>query len=280
MCEDLPRLPARPKRDLKYNNLLMNVIPWGDPHFGLHCWGEETGEDFDLKIAKRDLCGAVDYLVRQAPPAPRCVLVNLGDFYHAENLRGQTERSGHPLDMDTRMQKIIRVGVAAIRQAIDTALSRHETVEIINAVGNHDGVLAMALSVMIDNIYQDEPRVIVHSQPTKRHYLLHDRCLLGVVHGDTTKDSDLLGIMATEKPEWWGQTKHRVFMRGHHHQDRVQEFNGGKVEQYRTLTPGDAYAVGAGFLSGRDMKLITYHGQFGEVARITCGIDLLRSLAA
>lgn len=78
--------------------------------------------------------------------------------------------------------------------------------------------------------------------------------------------------------EWWGQTKHRYFYRGHHHQDRVQEFNGCKVEQFRTLAAGDAYAVGAGYLSGRDMKLITMHSEFGEVARSTCSIDLLKSL--
>ena len=280
MCEDLPKLPPRKPVKQSYNNALMNVIPWGDPHFGLHCWAEEVGQDFDLKIARRDLCAAVDYLVSQSPPAPRCVLVNLGDFFHADNLQGMTSRSGNILDMDTRLPKVIRVGVAAMRQAIESALDRHQQVEVINAIGNHDDVLSMALSIMLANIYENEPRIIIHDAPTRRHYLLHDKVLIGVTHGDQTKDSDLLGIMATEKPEWWGQTRHRTFMRGHHHQDRVQEFNGGKVEQFRTLAAGDAYAVGHGFLSGRDMKLLTFHGQYGEVARSTCSIDLLRDLAA
>lgn len=280
MCEDLPRLPARPKESLQYNSALLNVVPWGDPHFGLHCWAEEVGEDFDLKIAKRDLCAAVDYLISQAPPAPRCILVNLGDFFHADNLAGVTSRSGNVLDMDTRLPKVIRVGVSAVRQAIESALNRHEVVEVVNAIGNHDDVLSMALSIMLANIYENEPRVIIHDAPTRRHYLLHGKVLIGVTHGDQTKDGDLPGIMATERPEWWGQTRHRYYYRGHHHQDKLNEYAGCKVEQFRTLAAGDAYAVGHGYLSGRDMKLITHHAEYGEVGRATCSIDLLRSLAA
>jgi hypothetical protein len=82
--------------------------------------------------------------------------------------------------------------------------------------------------------------------------------------------------MATEKPEEWGATKHRVFFRGHHHHDNRVEYNGCIVEQMRTLAPGDAYAVGGGYLSGRDMKCIVMHSEFGEQMRLTCGIDVLR----
>lgn len=277
MCQSLPKLPPR-KAPVEFNDSLMNVIPWGDPHFGLYCWKDEVGEDFDIVIAKRDLCAAVDYLISTAPRAKRCLLVNLGDFFHADNLEGVTSRSGNRLDMDTRLPKVIRVGVTAVRQAIESALARHETVEIINAIGNHDDVLSMALSVMLSNIYEDEPRVIVHDAPTRRHYVRHGKVLIGVTHGDQTKDDSLPGIMATERPEDWGAARHRYWMRGHHHQDSVKEYPGCKVEQFRTLAAGDAYAVGHGYLSGRDMKLITHHAEFGEVGRSTCSIDLLRSV--
>jgi hypothetical protein len=277
MAAALPKLPPR-KISASFNHNLMNVVPWGDPHFGLYCWKDEVGDDFDIDIAKRDLCSAVDYLISQAPRAKRCLLVNLGDFFHADNLEGVTSRSGNRLDMDTRLPKVIRVGVSAVRQAIESALARHETVEIINAIGNHDDVLSMALSVMLSNIYEEEPRVIVHDAPTRRHYVRHGKVLIGVTHGDQTKDASLPGIMATERPEDWGVARHRYWYRGHHHHDSVLEFPGCKVEQFRTLAAGDAYAVGHGYLSGRDMKLITHHAEFGEVGRATCSIDLLRSV--
>lgn len=276
----LPKIKPRPAPNLDYNDKLMSVIPFGDPHFGLYCWAEEVGHDFDIDIARRDLCGAVDYLVSQSPTSRRCVIVNLGDFFHADNMEGKTARSGHVLDMDTRMPKVIRVGVAAMRQCIESALKRHETVEIINAIGNHDDMLSAALSVMLANIYENEPRVVVHDQPTKRHYLRHGKVLIGVTHGHQTKDRDLPGIMATERPEDWGLTRHRYYYRGHHHHDERMEYNGCMVEQFRTLAPGDAYAVGGGWLAGRDMKLIVHHADYGEVARTTCSIDMLRDMAA
>jgi len=203
--------------------------------------------------------------------------VNLGDFFHYDNMDGVTARSGHALDTDGRLQKMIDVGVRALRRCIHRMLEKHQTVEVINAPGNHDHVLALAMNVLFRNVYENEPRVIVHNEPSMRHYVEHGKCLIGVVHGHQTKDRDLPGIMATEKAESWGRTRHRYFYRGHHHHDSQDDFNGCKVEQFRTLAAGDAYAVGAGYLSGRDMKAIVMHKDFGEVARFTCGIDLLRA---
>jgi len=140
-------------------------------------------------------------------------------------------------------------------------------------------VLGMAMGVLLANVYENEPRVIVHDAPTLRHYIRHGKTLLGFVHGDKTKDANLPGIMATEKPEDWGKTRHRYFFRGHHHHDSRVEFNGCIVEQVRTLAANDAYAAGGGYLSGRDMKLIVMHSEHGEVGRTTCSIDMLRDAA-
>lgn len=280
LAEDLPRLdPVKPPT-INFNDNLMNVIPFGDPHFGLYCWADEVGADFDLTIAKEDLCGAVDHLVSSAPPARRLLIANLGDFFHADNTEGKTARSGHILDMDTRLPKVIRVGVSAMRQAITSGLRTHETVEVVNAIGNHDEVLSMAMSVMLSNLYENDPRVIIHDMPTRRHYIRHGKTLIGITHGDRSKDSELPGLMATERAPDWGATTNRYFYRGHHHHDEKKEFNGCIVEQFRTLAPGDSYAVGGGWLSGRDMKLITHHAEYGEVARATCSVDLLRGLRA
>jgi hypothetical protein len=257
---------------------LLNMIPMGDPHFGLLCWDKEVGEDFDLAIAKQDFCGATDYLVSQAPPAKRCLIVNLGDFYHVDNMDNQTPAHRHSLDVDSRLPKIIEVGVVAFRQAITTALSRHDVVEVVCCRANHDPVLGLALAILLKHVYEKEPRVIIHAQPTFRHYVRHGKTLLAFCHGHQTKDAQLPGIMATERAKDWGETLFRYFWRGHHHQDAKQEYNGCIVEQVRTLAARDAYASGAGYLSGRDMKLITYHSEYGEQGRSTCGIDLLRSL--
>lgn len=275
LCEDVKPAKAIPA-PIDLNDQLLSVYPWGDPHVGMYAWADEVGEDFDLKIAEQDMYNAVDYLVERSPPSKRGVLINLGDFFHYTNMTGTTERSGHILDRDSRTAKMIDVGVRTIRRCLDRMREKHEIVELINAPGNHDETFSHFLNILFRNLYENEPRIIVHDQPTTRHYLIHGKCMIGVVHGHQTKDRDLPGIMATERAEEWGKTKHRYFFRGHHHHDNRVEYNGCIVEQMRTLAPGDAYAVGGGYLSGRDMKCIVMHEEYGEQMRLTCGIDVLR----
>ena len=253
---------------------LMTVYPMGDPHVGMYAWGEETGADFDLDIAENQLRAAIDYLVDKSPDSYYGVLANLGDMFHTDNMEGVTPRSKHSLDMDGRLQKVIAVGVRAIRRCIHRMLEKHTEVHIINVPGNHDHVLALALNVMMSNIYENEPRVVVHDAPTMRHYIQHGNVLMGFVHGHQTKDNDLNSNMATEKSAEWGQTEHRYFYRGHHHQDKVLDLRGCKVEQFRTLAPKDAYAAGGGYFSGQDMKAIVHHAKHGEIARHTFAISM------
>jgi len=277
MSRKLPKLSARPAKGRDYSDRLLSFIPWGDPHFGMYAWADEVGADFDVDLAKRDLCAAVDVLVSQAPPARKLVIASLGDFYHADNYHGMTPGGGNILDVDTRLPRVMSIGVAAVRQTIESGLKHHEQVHFVPVKGNHDPVLSTALGIMLAHVYEDEPRVTVDTSPAWRHYIRHGATMIGLAHGDKTKDRDLPGLMATERPEDWGQTRHRYYHRGHDHQDRLEEFNGCLVEHHRTLAPGDAYAVSHGWISGRSMKQITYHADFGEVGRNTCSIDMLRA---
>lgn len=261
-----------------FNGDLMTVIPMGDPHIGLLTWEEEVGEKFNLEIAVNDLFAASKHLIDQSPNSEKCIIINLGDFFHADNMDGKTARSGHVLDMACRTPEMIKVGMKLMRYIVEYAAKKFKAVEVINAIGNHDDVLAVALSAMLDNLYEGNKRVTIHSQATGRHYIRHGKVLIGVTHGHKTKDKDLPLLMATEKKEDWGQTSHRYFYRGHHHHDERIEYNGCMVEQFRTLAPSDAYSHGAGYLSGRDLKAIIMHREYGEVGRAICSIDMLRNL--
>lgn len=45
------------------------------------------------------------------------------------------------------------------------------------------------------------------------------------------------------------------------------------------MSARDAWAASMGFQSGRDMKAIILHRQFGEVARHIVSVDMLRNIA-
>ena len=74
-------------------------------------------------------------------------------------------------------------------------------------------------------------------------------------------------IMATDRQKDWGETDYRYWWTGHIHHDSVKEFAGVKCESFRVLAHVDAYAANAGYRSGRDMKAIILHKEYGEVGR-------------
>jgi hypothetical protein len=274
MAEALPKIEATTPRSKKFRDDTIAIYPMGDPHFGMFAWGEESGEDFDLKIAERDLCLAVDRLVDTVPACEEALIVNLGDFFHADNQAGTTTK-GTNVDTDTRWSKVLRVGVKAIRQCIESALRKHNRVTVINAIGNHDEHTAMFLSVALLNIYENEPRVTVIANPTIKHYYRFGKNLIGVHHGHTIKMQDLPFQMAVDRAQDWAETSFRYFLTGHIHHDSKKEVGGVIVESFRTLAAKDAWHTSMGYHAGRDMKSILLHKDFGEVERHTVSIEMI-----
>ena len=95
-------------------------------------------------------------------------------------------------------------------------------------------------------------------------------------HGDKAKGRDLLGVMAADKAEDWGQTKFRYFYHGHLHESGKKEMPGLLIEWFRTLAPADAWAAGEGYRSGRDMCAIVFHKNFGEIERHRCDVAMIQ----
>lgn len=254
---------------------LLCLYPIGDPHLGMHAWGEETGADYDLKIAARLHVEAIRKLVALAPAAKQALIVSLGDFFHADNNLARTERSGNPLDTDSRFAKVLRVGVHTLKAMIDIALEKHESVRVIIEVGNHDSQASAMLALAIDAFYDSDPRVTVDTSPERFHWYRFGKNLIGTTHGDGPKPEQLPMIMAHDKAEDWGQTRHRRWLVGHIHQEKVREFPGCKVEWFRTLASRDAWSHGEGYRSDRDMRVDVLHREYGVVTRHIVGIEQL-----
>jgi len=271
MCKDLPKLPPIPSPK-KVDAETMAVYPFGDPHIGLHAWHEDTGNDYDLKIAEDVNMQAMQLAVNKAPPSEEALIVNVGDFFHSDNEENRTA-SGHALDVDSRYSKIIRIGVRIMQTLINLALTKHKKVRVINSKGNHDQKSSQWLAVALDARYHDEPRVKIDMNPSEYQYVEFGKVLVGVAHGDKIKPADLESIMASDMPEMWGRTFHRYWYTGHVHHDQIKEYRGCKFESFRTLAAKDAWHAGKGYRSGRDLKVIILHKKYGEVERYTIGVD-------
>lgn len=275
MAEDLPRLlPQKTKPKETYKNL-MACYPIGDLHVGMLSWPEETNEDWNMQLAEQIQCGAMAKLVEMSPPCEKATIINLGDWFHADNLEGVTSRSGHHLDTDGRYAKMARIGVKIMRQCIESALKKHSQVHVINLIGNHDDTSSMMLAICLANIYEKEPRVTVDITPSAFMYFRHGKVLVGCHHGHSTKADKLPGVMAADKAKDWGESTHRYWWVGHVHHQSLKDYSGVTVESFRTLAARDAYAHWNGYRSPRDMKCIILHEEHGEVARHTVNPAML-----
>lgn len=277
LCEDIPPAPLVPSPQGVDRDLL-NVIPMGDPHFGLLSWKPETGEDFDLPKAEAMTFAAVDNLVSRAPRAGTGLLLNLGDYFHADDSSNRTPRGNNALDVDGRFQKVASVGFRAMIRCIERMLETHEKVIVRNNPGNHDPHQALMLNIAVGARFHDNPRVHVDPSPSSFYYYRFGNTLIGSTHGDGAKLADLPLIMATDVPEEWAAAKFRVWHVGHFHHNQKQgqkDLTGCEVETHRTLAAGDAWHKHHGYRALRDMKVITYHRDYGEDLRVRCGKERL-----
>lgn len=266
--EDLPRITIMPAPQHVEEDLL-NQFVVTDSHFGMLAHREETGADYDLRLAEQLLLDWFAAAVEGAPQAHTAVLAQLGDLLHHDALESVTPAHKHVLDADSRLHKVVRVVIRTLRRVVDMLLQKHKHVHVVMASGNHDPASSVWVRELLATIYENEPRVTVDTSPMLYYaYKWGDTALFyhhGHKRGVAQVDATLAGMFR----EMFGASKYAFAHVGHLHSDEGRKSALMYVERHETLAAPDAYAAGGGWLSGRSAKVITYSRRFGEVARAT-----------
>ncbi len=266
--EDLPRIAILPAPQHVEEDLL-NQFVVTDSHFGMLAHREETGADYDLRLAEQLLLDWFAAAVAGAPQAHTAVLAQLGDLLHHDALESVTPAHKHVLDADSRLHKVVRVVIRTLRRVVDMLLQKHKHVHVVMASGNHDPASSVWVRELLATIYENEPRVSVDTSPMLYYaYKWGDTALFyhhGHKRGVAQVDATLAGMFR----EMFGASKYAFAHVGHLHSDEGRKSALMYVERHETLAAPDAYAAGGGWLSGRSAKVITYSRRFGEVARAT-----------
>jgi UDP-2,3-diacylglucosamine pyrophosphatase LpxH len=276
LSEEVRALAPITQAPHKTESDLLTVYPLGDPHVGLRAWGKECGDDFDLKIAEQLTLAAVDRLVQASPASEQAIILPLGDVFHANDQTNQTPAHRHQLDVDSRHVHVLQIGIKTFRHAVIRALEKHAKVTVRFVTGNHDPESVWALAFTIAAYFETDTRVSVDLSPAAHWYFRFGKVLLGATHGDKSRAEQLPGVMACDKAEDWGLTKHRHWLCGHVHHSSVKEFPGVTVETFRTLAAADAYAAGHGYRAGRDMRALVFHREHGEIERHRVDVGMIQ----
>ena len=268
--EGLPRFKpaAAPKST---DSDLLTLVTITDFHLGMYAYEAETGDDWDMKIARDVFLNSINDMIKASPKSGTGVLCQLGDFLHWDGILSVTPQSGHILDADTRYRKLVEMAMSVMTEAVTMMLRKFEKVVVISAEGNHDISGSIWLRKHIKHLFADDPRLEVIDNDFPYYAYLHGETMLGFHHGHKVKLAQLHKLFASEPRfrSMWGRSESCYIHSGHFHHERVVEDGGAIAEMHPTLSGRDAYAARGGWVSRRGAKVITYHKTDGEVGRIT-----------
>lgn len=231
----------------KTSNMLEIIL--ADYHFGGLAWHEETGHDYDIKIAAKNLERVVASLIVRSScmKYEQVILPIVGDYFNSDHEQNTTTK-GTFQDEDTRWQKTFRFGRQVAVETIEM-LSEIAPVKVFVIRGNHDDQRSYYLGDSLSCWYHNSRRVTIDNLAYPRKYMHWGKVLLGFAHGDKERHYTLPMLMAEEAKHAWVETEHREWHIGHIHQKRIEMFEGGStvVKAYRALTRKSAWTVDSGY---------------------------------
>lgn len=257
-----------------------DIIPWieiGDAHLGMLAHAAEVGENFDLKIAETELCGAIGILIDELPACERLVINDLGDFTHYENMKGETEASGHKLDYDGRFPKMIKVYSRVFRWIVEKALTKAQHVDVIVNQGNHSRTNDIWMAELLRVAYGNTGRVHVLNNDSVFIAYRMGKTLVMVHHSDTCKPQRLAGVMTTDFRKDFGETDFHYIDIGHvHHGMVMKEHPSIFIESFNHLAALDKWAHDGGYRNRKSITIILRSRTYGEKGRRVLPIEEIR----
>jgi hypothetical protein len=277
-CAFAPKYPRR--EYARHDDPMLYEIAMPDIHFGRLTWHEESGEDFDIKIAEHVVRTAIQKLLQysQSFGVERILLPIGNDFFNVNSKTNTTVR-GTPQQEDTRWQKTFRAGRVLATEMIDACAAIAPT-DVLIIPGNHDEEKIFYLGDALTCWYHNNDNVSIDNCAASRKYYAYGKVLLGFTHGDAETAKKLPNLMQFEQPKMWGESLYREWHTGdkHHKMDYVLEVDeqvGMVVRILRSLVAADAWSFGKGFVgSQRAAEAFLWHPDNGLIAQFTAGVDM------
>ncbi len=266
---------AKPKFPKRKEGMLLEVeMP--DLHIGKLTWGEETGEDSDIKIQTKTSRSVLEQLLENSSRYPiEKIWFPIGhDYFNVDN-QFNTTSHGTPQQEDTRWKKTFKVGWTFAAEMINLC-SQVAPVEVIIIPGNHDETRSYYLGETLSALYANAKHIVVDNSAKARKYKTYGVNLVGMTHGYHEPIKKLKDIMTYEAADLWSASTYREFHTGdkHHKEDYVQKTNetnnGVVIRILRSLSPADLWHYNKGYVGAlKASEAFLWHKTDKLVAQFT-----------
>lgn len=224
-----------------------------DLHYGKRGWVHQCGEEYDREETRRRLLDATDRLIartlRNGEP-DRVVVAAGGDWFHVDGNTAATSR-GTPQDVDGLPLEVWNGGAQLAIDQIERLREPFAVVHVREVPGNHDWWSTFMLFRFLWAYYRNTPDVVVDVGGVDRQYERIGDTILGWTHGDKVRDQNLGRLMSVEAKDHWSDTRHRLFLTGHWHSQRVSEEYGVVVDHLPSLAGTDRWHKAHGYVGNR-----------------------------
>ena len=261
LAADLPPIQPVPLSKTNFHNdSLMTLYAIGDAHIGMLSFSPETKDrSFSVPQATLELRNAITHLVDRSEATQTAILANMGDLVHINASNGMTAGMT-PQDSHSSLAFIMQEAAATIKYMVNSMLTKHSKVILINVRGNHDLDTSIGINLACQMLYSNEPRVTVLDSFGLFHFVSFGKNLLAFHHGHSCKPEALINMLASTLPAAWGNSTYRCFHIGHYHRTKVQHVGGGDnvVRVMSALGPVDSWHKSKGYGGSGQMTSLTY----------------------
>jgi len=255
------------------NQLLEISIP--DLHIGKLAHREESGEDYDIKIAVERYKTAIDQLLSRVNLSHvGKILLPIGnDIIQIDNNQNTTT-AGTRVDTDGRYFKIVR----SVKQLLIETINRLSTIAAVDVMvvpGNHDSQTTFLIGEILEAYYSKSHNVEIYNGASLRKYYKFGDTGMLFTHGDKEKHTSLGMIFAAENPKLWADTKYRFIKLGHlHHNKKInyiatQDYQGFQIQVLPSLSGSDSWHFNHGYISLKQAKAFLYELKAGLIGEFT-----------
>lgn len=256
------------------NHLL--VIDIADAHFGKLSSAYETGDNYNLEIAKKRVYKGVEGILNKAKGfgIDRVLFVIGNDVLHIDSPYAKTT-AGTFQNTDGMFYDMFNVAFDVYVNIIES-LAVSFYVDVVFNPSNHDYMLGWTFSQKLQAWFKDVKHITFNCDMSHRKYYQYGVNLIGTTHGDGARMENLPLLMAQESPKLWSETKYRYCYLHHIHHKQVNKFQSGKdyigvtVEYLRSPSSSDSWHHRNGFTGNKKaIEGFIHHKEYGQIARIT-----------
>ncbi|TLG72066.1 hypothetical protein [Culicoidibacter larvae] len=247
------------------------VLAAVDFHMPKLAWASETGDNYDMKIARK----SVDYVFQQSYEYMKendikKAIVPIGqDLLHFDSNKPFTS-AGTLQDTDVRWKKMIDTVCETMIDNI-SRLSEVANITLVWSRGNHDETLSYAIFKVLEAYFNNYDRVTPILNHKPRQYYQFGVNMICFTHSD--KEGKRLPMMlSTEEPMMFAATTDRHVIAGHFHTYKVEEIHGIMIHHCSSISGTDYWHAESGYVGNKKaMQLLVFDKKNG--------IDVVKHIA-